>query len=99
PFHAKRQASRAAPLGDFGINLDQDILRAVTGPPTDERFGTQMTGIDSLSVRVKCDLASLRTLLKEYLAKSEEATYRELFPWVDHVRQVRDSVLESRLLD
>jgi uncharacterized protein (TIGR04141 family) len=78
PFHARRQASRVAPLGDFGINLDQDILRAVTGPPTEERFGSQMTGIDSLSVRIKCDLSSLKTLLRLYLEKSEEGTYRRV---------------------
>ena len=28
PFHGTRQASREATLGEFGINLDQDILRA-----------------------------------------------------------------------
>ena len=90
PFHAKRQASRAAPLGEFGLDLDQDILRAVTGKPKDPARGTQMTGIDSLSVRVRVDLATLKPLLKSYLAISEQKDYQERFPWVDHVSEVRD---------
>jgi uncharacterized protein (TIGR04141 family) len=99
PFHAKRQASRAAPLGQFGLNLDQDILRAVTGRPTDESRGSQMTGIDSLSVRVRVDLESLRALLKRYLEISEETGYQSTFPWVDHISEVRDATTKQMLFD
>lgn len=97
PFHGKRQAARAAPLGEFGLNLDQDLLRAVTGKPVNENLGTQMTGIDSLSVRVRTDLKSLKMLLAKYLAKSSEESYRKRFPWVDHVAEVRDQKLYDKL--
>lgn len=59
PFHGTRQASREAALGEFGINLDQDILRAVTGRPVDESLGRRMAGVDSLAVRVRVDLGTL----------------------------------------
>jgi uncharacterized protein (TIGR04141 family) len=97
PFHGTRQASREATLGEFGINLDQDILRAVTGRPTDEQLGRRMTGIDSLSVRVRVNLSTLTSLLKRYLRKSEDDGYRTNFRWVDHVAEVRDGELEDRL--
>lgn len=97
PFHGTRQASREATLGEFGINLDQDILRAVTGRPTDEQLGRRMTGIDSLSVRVRVNLSTLTSLLKRYLRKSEDEGYRANFRWVDHVAEVRDGELEGRL--
>lgn len=97
PFHGKRQAARAAPLGEFGLNLDQDLLRAVTGKPLDGNLGTQMTGIDSLSVRVRADLKNLRALLVKYLAKGSEHGYRKRFPWVDHVAEVRDQELCDKL--
>jgi uncharacterized protein (TIGR04141 family) len=99
PFHAKRQASRAAPLGQFGLNLDQDILRAVTGKPMDESRGSQMTGIDSLSVRIKVDLESLKSLLKRYLEISEQRDYQSTFPWVDHISEVRDATIKQMLFD
>lgn len=97
PFHGTRQASREATLGEFGINLDQDILRAVTGRPSDEQLGRRMTGIDSLSVRVRVNLSTLTSLLKRYLRKSEDDGYRKNFRWVDHVAEVRDDDLEGRL--
>ena len=97
PFHGTRQTSREASLGEFGINLDQDILRAVTGRPVDEKLGRRMAGVDSLSVRVRVDLATLPTLLKRYLQRSEDEAYRERFRWVDHVAEVRDKSLEERL--
>lgn len=97
PFQGKRQASRAAPLGEFGLNLDQDLLRAVTGKPRNENLGTQMTGTDSLSVRVRTDLKGLKALLVKYLAKSLEDSYQERFAWVDHVAEVRDQMLRDRL--
>ena len=97
PFHGTRQASREATLGEFGINLDQDILRAVTGRPMDEQLGRRMTGIDSLSVRVRVNLSTLTSLLKRYLRKSEDDGYRTNFRWVDHVAEVRDDDLEGRL--
>ena len=98
PFHGKRQAARAAPLGEFGLNLDQDILKAVTGKPLDASLGTQMTGTDSLSVRVRIDLRGVRKLLNRYLAKSTEDTYKKNgFGWVDHVAEVRDLALKEKL--
>lgn len=97
PFHGTRQASREATLGEFGINLDQDILRAVAGRPTEEKLGRRMAGVDSLSVRVRVDLATLPGLLKRYLQKSEDVGYRENFRWVDHVAEVRDTLLEEQL--
>lgn len=97
PMHGKRQPSHAAPLGEFGLNLDQDVLRGVTGKPIEESLGTQMTGTDSLSVRVRADLGSLQKLLSKYLAKSKEEKYRERFAWVDHIAEVRDTALQQRL--
>jgi uncharacterized protein (TIGR04141 family) len=97
PFHGTRQASREATLGEFGINLDQDILRAVTGRPRDEQLGRRMTGIDSLSVRVRVNLSTLTSMLKRYLRASEDNSYRTNFRWVDHVAEVRDDDLEARL--
>lgn len=99
PMHGKRQPSQAATLGEFGLNLDQDLLRGVTGKPIEESLGTQMTGTDSLSVRVRTDLGSLQKLLSKYLAKSKEEKYRERFAWVDHIAEVRDSALQQKLFN
>jgi uncharacterized protein (TIGR04141 family) len=97
PMHGKRQPSQAASLGEFGLNLDQDILRGVTGKPIDETLGTQMTGSDSLTVRVRTDIKDLPTLLTKYLEKSQSRQYEERFSWVDHIAEVRDRELQEQL--
>lgn len=98
PLHGKRQPARAAPLDQFGLNIDQDVLRAVTGSPVDKSLGSVMAGRDSLSVRVRTDLHGLRRLLGRYLEKSKEDTYKTNgFSWVDHVSEVRDPDLQHRL--
>jgi uncharacterized protein (TIGR04141 family) len=58
-----------------------------------------MTGIDSLSVRVRGDISKTRKLLASYLAKSEEDTYKKDFSWIDHVAEVRDSKLANELTE
>ncbi len=103
PFYARRQAARESPLGEFGLDLDRDILRAITGRPVDPALGTQMTGADQLSVRVSASLAKLPKQLSAYLKKSAEGHYKTRFPWVDHIAEVRDprehQKLNSLLVD
>lgn len=97
PVHGTRQPSRAAPLGEFGLNLDQDLMRGVTGKPLEEALGTSMAGADSLSVRAQTDLRDVRKLLSKYLEKSKEEKYKERFSWVDHVAEVRNPELKDDL--
>src|ERR1019366_610765 len=44
------QTSKAAPIADFGLDVEQDLLRAATGTPVDKGLGERMSGLDSLSV-------------------------------------------------
>jgi uncharacterized protein (TIGR04141 family) len=99
PIHGKRQPSRAGSLGEFGLNLDQDLMRGVTGKPINESLGSVMTGADSLSVRVRADLSSAPRVLSKYLATSRENTYKEKFAWVDHVAEVHDAHLKAELFE
>jgi uncharacterized protein (TIGR04141 family) len=97
------QASREAPIGDFGLDVEQDLLRAVTGKPIDERFGTTLTGKDALNTKVRITLEKIPGLLSDYLKAFGATSYREHFPWVDHISTVRDpqrlAVLDDILLD
>src|SRR4029077_14697466 len=54
--HSQIQSSREASIGDFGLDVEQDPLRAVTGKPLDLRLGSRLTGKDSLHVNVNVDL-------------------------------------------
>jgi uncharacterized protein (TIGR04141 family) len=93
------QASREASIADFGLDVEQDLLRAVTGKPKDEKFGLTLTGKDALHTKVRVTLETLPELLSGYLEAFADTSYREHFPWVDHISAVRDPQRLARLDD
>ncbi len=101
--HSQIQANRDANIIEFGLDVEQDILRAVTGKPRDPALATQLTGKDALKANVRVMLADLPGLLVKFLEASRQTAYREHFSWVDQVNELRDPVqieqLDSALLE
>jgi uncharacterized protein (TIGR04141 family) len=103
--HSQIQASRAVNITDFGLNIDQDLLRAVTGNPIDTTLGKRLTGKDALRTTGSFTLNDLPPLLQRYLTESKKTDYRNHFPWVDNIQEVKnpaqrdalDQELEARL--
>jgi uncharacterized protein (TIGR04141 family) len=95
--HSKEQASRNIPIIEFGLDIDKDILRAVTGPPEDSSLGSRLAGADALSAVVQADITNINHLLEEYFTQYRKRRYREHFPWVDNIREVTDYSLREQL--
>lgn len=96
--HTREEASRLGSIEQFGINVEEDLLRAVVGMPKDESLGRRMAGMDALTVSTSVTLDELPSLLDRYLRQWQKETYRERYPWIDHVREIRDKG-QSRDLD
>jgi uncharacterized protein (TIGR04141 family) len=47
------QTSRMTTLDDFGIDVQRDLLRSVTGRPLDQKFAEHITGADNLIISVQ----------------------------------------------
>jgi uncharacterized protein (TIGR04141 family) len=95
--HSQIQASREASIGEFGLDLEQDLLRAVTGPPSDPAFGKRLTGKDGLQISIAIDLAGLQALLERLLVQWQSDAYRRAFPWIDQIKEVRDANKRNEL--
>src|SRR5712692_6409900 len=95
--HSREQASRSIPIIEFGLDIDKDILRAVTGPPEDASLGSRLAGADALAVIVETRLEDLRSRLERYLVQFRKHTYRRSFPWVDNIREIGDPHLRAEL--
>ena len=93
----REQASREVDAQAFGLDIERDMLRAVTGTPTDATLGQRLAGSDSLKVTVRADLSDLPALIRSYYAKYKEKTYRENFPWVDQITEVKSKVKQLEL--
>lgn len=95
--HTKVQASKEAAPSEFGLDIEQDLLRAITGTPNHEALGKTLSGLDALHAVVRMNLDSLRSVLSRYLAQFKEDTYKKTFPWVDQITDVRDAALKHQL--
>lgn len=95
--HTREQASKETSIGDFGLNVERDVVSAVTGTPIDSTLGNQMIGKDSLTARCNVTLHQLPELLQAYFAKSKEETYKNRFSWIDNIFEVRDKAKQQEL--
>lgn len=86
---SKVQTSKAAPIADFGLDVEQDLLRAATGTPVDSNLGERMSGLDSLSVSARTGLSDLRALLPKYMRAFRSIKYRTRYRWVDQIAEIR----------
>lgn len=83
--HTRIQSSYATSADQFGLDVEQDMLKAVVGAPKDIRLGTRMAGTDSLSVSVKMDINDLKFLLGAYKEKFEEDLSKKGYDWVNNI--------------
>jgi uncharacterized protein (TIGR04141 family) len=103
PKHSREQTSRDASPYDFALDVERDLLRAVTGALDDKTLGSMLTGMDALRTHVEVNLDGIETPLRLYANKYQEETYKENFPWVDHISDVRSKetvdLLDMFLID
>jgi uncharacterized protein (TIGR04141 family) len=101
--HSQIQASREASISEFGLDLEQDLLRAVTGPPTDTTLGRRLTGKDGLQISLGIALSGLAAILERLFIQWQSDSYKRAFPWLDQIKEVRDEnkrrELDSLILD
>ena len=95
--HSKVQTSQAGTVDDFGLNIDRDILNAVTGLSNDEVLGKQVSGAVSLHISIPVKVDDLPELCTKLLKKFNDKTYKERFPWVDHITDVKNTALIEEL--
>ncbi|HDZ61561.1 MAG TPA: hypothetical protein ENH40_00240 [Nitrospirae bacterium] len=97
PKHANEQISRDGAAADFGIDIEQDLVRAVTGRSKEETFDLMITGKDSLHVSVPVNLNNIKEFLETCFHKSKSNEYKTNFGWIDQISEIRDPQLIETL--
>jgi len=88
--HTREEASRAGSIDQFGLNVDQDLLRAVVGKPNEEGLGRLLAGMDALTATVGIELRDLPTQIERYVRQWRKTGYRRRYPWVNQIAEIRD---------
>jgi uncharacterized protein (TIGR04141 family) len=95
-----RQANRYATFEEFGVDIQRDLLGAVSGQPADVgAWGSRIAGHDPLHLNVKVRFADLGDLCRRIWRVARKDDYRVRFDWIDHIRVVTDPSLIRRLTE
>jgi uncharacterized protein (TIGR04141 family) len=95
---ARIQAIRDASMSEFGLDVEQDLLRAVTGSPVDEAaLGHRLTGRDALQMTLPIVLSEVRPLLGRLLVERAKDDFRVRFPWIEQIHEVDDPIRKAEL--
>ena len=93
----REQVARAGTIAEFGINLDQDLVRAVTGKPQDKALGGVMSGADGLVIHLPVVSKDLGAWFEKLADLSRDKGYLKEFSWIDNIREVKDPALRAKL--
>lgn len=85
------QSSAGASADMFGLNVEQDMLKAIIGTPNEINLGSSMAGTDSLSVSVRMELNDLVDLLLLYKKKYDQDLDDSYYDWVNNINVVKSN--------
>jgi len=99
--HMRIQSGQETTPDQFGLSVEQDMLKAIVGAPLNPALGNRMAGSDALSVSVRMDLSDLPFLLNEYKTMFEAELSAEDHQWVNNISMTKSTTtiatLESKL--
>lgn len=99
PKQSREQMSRESEAASFGIDIEQDLVRAVTGRSKDSRLGKTISGGDALAASVKVNVNNVCDFLALCLERYVSDEYKTDFDWVDQIQEVRDPRARDQLND
>lgn len=98
-IHTRRQASAASRFETFGLNVSQDLVRAVTGTSADKNLATALTGSDGLAFTARLDFKDLGKKCADLLSAYQDTAYKKRFGFIDYVQRERDPAVVAALDD
>jgi len=98
PVKRHEEAAKGTALRTFGVDIQQDLLRAVTGVPEDSGFADRLSGADSLAIDVDLDFGDLADKCEDLLAAYDAKDYAKRgFDWIDNLEVVRTPLTIEQL--
>ena len=89
PKQSREQISREGGASNFGIDIEQDLVSAVTGKSRIGSFGRTISGRDTFAASAKFDVRDVRRFLEQVLERYKSDVYKERFDWIDQIKDVR----------
>lgn len=97
--NTRTQTSRKCAIEEFNLDVQQILLKAVTGDPIDKNFASSISGADSLSIACQTTIETIKNKCEEMYSAFVSQEYRKVFPWVENITEVTDRQKISQLND
>jgi uncharacterized protein (TIGR04141 family) len=88
----RSQTSTSSNIDSFGLNIQRDLVRSVTGQPEDATFAAQVTGADNLIMSVAVTFEQLGDKCAQAFAQFSTNRYRDRYAWIDNFNRISDPV-------
>lgn len=96
PKHTREQIGKDSIAGDFGIDIEQDLVSSVTGKSRyPDTLGKTITGKDALSVSVRVSVANIKDFLSFCYRQYLSTDYQRDFAWIDQFVQRRSAKVST----
>ena len=95
----QKQESRASwtELDEFSINIENEMVKSVTGQIDSEYFGKNISGFDSLSIKIDFEKSNIHKICESLLNAYESENYKQKYDYIDKIFPVSDKSLISKL--
>lgn len=94
-IQSREQSSKEVTITNFDFDFETDILKSIT--TKSEETSETITGRDSVNINTIISINSLRDFLENYFSIYNSESYKEKFPWVDNISEVRDRGIIEKL--
>ena len=95
---SQEQMPKESDIGEFGFDVDRDLIKYVTGKSDDDNFGKAIiSGGDIFNLVIDKDITNIEEFLIYCYSKYILTTYRNNFEWLDNIKLVKDKILIDRL--
>jgi uncharacterized protein (TIGR04141 family) len=86
--HNREQVPVLSPLTSFGIDIEKDFIKAVTGVSNIAVLGQTITGAESFFASMDFSLNTYQPIFDALIAAYEDTAYRTNFDFVDNIEEV-----------
>ena len=97
PKSNRIQSSKLSDIPNFNIDVEKDLLRAVTGKCQIESLGKNISGSDPLCISTEVDVDSVGDVLDVCYEQYKLEKYKEHFAWIDQIARIKSSHLIGQL--
>ena len=98
PKHDRIQSTKLSKINTFNLNVERDLLRALTGKTKDDFksiLGEVVTGTDTLKITIDINVTQLPARLEAIYNISQLQDYKANFGFIDKIQPIKDTLFRS----